>query len=687
MTVATNTVRFLYNQNDLTTNNLNSLTFIFGSPNIIPCVESHLINRENNTFRYNCGCTNIDRDNNIFIVKCNSINDLCGIYWIDKLGDDVSFDCPCEPFDNTNNTNINIDCSTGNEPQSIIFTNARAAFGYNIVSRFSIDFYNIEFNVGYSSTATTIIAANMRMYSEISFGYYSNSNLIKSALLPVTYNFGYYASSNLLYDPYNKFNENQIGQFLFGYTSLSNLLYNPYNAFNENQVGQFLFGYDLQNNFIFNPYNQFLDGTNNYTSSYFGYETVNNFIFNPYNQFNQDQIGTFSFGYSLQNNFIFNPYNQFDYPIYSYFGYDSSSSIKYSDDPYISPEIIYNFGYVSTNTVKYGNIIAKFDATNYFGYDTNSWVSYQAGFIADNYFGHQAQLRNIITSIRRATFINCISYFGISLHVNSYSPFYFDLSRTNCCTKIHKPLLHIEMSDEHDYDVKYGNHRGWGFASIADLQTQPRFYPSFSFGYSSSLIDNTIYIGHVEMSFGHSANVRGLYYEKNYDISYGNIIVDQNEIKVELTKPLDEGISNNKFDFGYSSWANLGASYALGTARHFFGYYSYHSLTVDEAMRGKFWFGYASTAFLNRRVSFIGENYVGFISTGIFYEEPYYMHFGYSAECNTIITENYVEFLEEGELINEYIYQTPNGDRDMDRPYQESIEGNEFIHALKGRCF
>ena len=64
MTVATNTVRFLYNQNDLTNNNLNSLTFIFGSPNIIPCVESHLINRENNTFRYNCGCTNIDRDNN-----------------------------------------------------------------------------------------------------------------------------------------------------------------------------------------------------------------------------------------------------------------------------------------------------------------------------------------------------------------------------------------------------------------------------------------------------------------------------------------------------------------------------------------------------------------------------------------------------------------------------------------------
>ena len=301
--------------------------------------------------------------------------------------------------------------------------------------------------------------------------------------------------------------------------------------------------------------------------------------------------------------------------------------------------------------------------------------------------GFEMELRNIITSIRRATFINCISYFGISLHVNSYSPFYFDLSRTNCCTKIHKPLLHIEMSDEHDYDVKYGNHRGWGFASIADLQTQPRFYPSFSFGYSSSLIDNTIYIGHVEMSFGHSANVRGLYYEKNYDISYGNIIVDQNEIKVELTKPLDEGISNNKFDFGYSSWANLGASYALGTARHFFGYYSYHSLTVDEAMRGKFWFGYDSTAFLNRRVSFIGENYVGFISTGIFYEEPYYMHFGYSAECNTIITENYVEFLEEGELINEYIYQTPNGDRDMDRPYQESIEGNEFIHALKGRCF
>ena len=190
------------------------------------------------------------------------------------------------------------------------------------------------------------------------------------------------------------------------------------------------------------------------------------------------------------------------------------------------------------------------------------------------------------------------------------------------------------------------------------------------------------------MSFGHSANVRGLYYEKNYDISYGTIIVDQNEIKVELTKPLDEGISNNKFDFGYSSWANLGASYALGTARHFFGYYSYHSLTVDEAMRGKFWFGYWSTARLNTWAVFQdNRNYFGFISTGVFYEKPYELYFGYSAECSTIITENYVEFLEEGELINEYIYQTPNGDRDMDRPYQESIEGNEFIHAIRGRCF
>ena len=442
-----------------------------------------------------------------------------------------------------------------------------------------------------------------------------------------------------------------------------------------------------QNNFIFNPYNQFLDGTNNYTSSYFGYETVNNFIFNPYNAFNQDQIGTFSFGYSLQNNFIFNPYNQFDGSIYSYFGYDSSSLIRYSDDPYISSEVIYNFGYVSTNTIRYGDNIAKFDAVNYFGYNSNNWISYHHGFIAYNYYGHKTQLRNIITSVRTAVFTKCISYFGISLHVNSYSPFYLDLSKTDCCTKIYKPLLHIEMTDEHDYDVRYGNHRGWGYASVADLQAQPRFSLSFSHGYSSELVDNTIYIGHVEMLYGYSVNIRGLYYEKNYDISYGNVIVDQNEIKVELTKPIDEGIQNNKLDFGYSSWANLGASYALGTTRHSFGFYSYYALTFDEAMRGNFLFGYRSDVRLNTWAVFQNNrNYFGFISTGIFYEKPYELYFGYSAECSTIITENYVEFLEEGELINEYIYQTENGDRDMDRPYQESIEGNEFIHVIKGRC-
>ena len=107
-----------------------------------------------------------------------------------------------------------------------------------------------------------------------------------------------------------------------------------------------------------------------------------------------------------------------------------------------------------------------------------------------------------------------------------------------------------------------------------------------------------------------------------------------------------------------------------------------------KLLRAKFLFGYWSTARLNTWAVFQDNiNYFGFISTGVFYEKPYELYFGYSAECSTIITENYVEFLEEGELINEYIYQTPNGDRDMDRPYQESIEGNEFIRAIRGRCF
>jgi hypothetical protein len=63
------------------------------------------------------------------------------------------------------------------------------------------------------------------------------------------------------------------------------------------------------------------------------------------------------------------------------------------------------------------------------------------------------------------------------------------------------------------------------------------------------------------------------------------------------------------------------------------------------------------------------------------------MYYGMSMECDALITENWVEFLEEGELNNEYLFQNKNGDIDESRPNGDSIEGYPFTRYIKGRCY
>lgn len=645
MVAGYNTIRFLFNQNDLTTSSENKVTFIFGTSTTAPP---------------------------------------CGVLWEDTFNGSVSFTCPCSPYED--NTNFVVNC-TGTPSKDIVFTNVKAQFGFNTNTRFSIDIYNSISTYGYTSIGA-IIASDMRIISESSIGYYSSSALYKTVYVSSSNQFGYSVTSNVLYDPYNKLiPDTEFAYSSVGYQTSTDIVFDPYNKLiPDNEHSDSSFGYNSLSNVIFNPYNEFFDA-GEYASSSIGYNTSSNIIFNPYNKFfDINEYGLSCFGYLASSSVQFNQLNPFNGNIYSYYGSSANSDIRYSDDPYIK-DINFYFGNSVNSTLKYADTYAYILSNQYYGYSSYSDAQYFPGFIGASNFGYNGKLRYFRTNVTTAIFNNCVAGFGFNLHDNSRRPFYFDLSNTSCCTKIYRQLKHIEMLDEHDYDVRYGNQIGWGIACVADFQTRPRFSASSSFGISSSVVDTSVYLGQIEFGYGLSANTRSMYLEKNYDIPYGNFIVNQNEIKVELTKPLDVSDPSHSFIFGSYMHTNFGACYNFGLTRHYVGFTSIWDLTVEEALRPIAMFGYSVKSNLGTTVSLYPYSYYGFSSKTTFYEVPYYMYQGYSSMCENIITENFVEFLEEGELNNDYIYQNENGDPDLDRPSKESIEGMPYTRYIKGRCY
>lgn len=647
MVAGYNTIRFLFNDEDLSSSSENKVTFIFGTAPVEPP---------------------------------------CGVIWQDTINGNVSFECACSPYED--NTNFVVNC-TGATSTEVVFTNVRAQVGFTSTTKFSIEIYNSISSYGYNSIGA-IIASDMRIISDANFGYYSYApTLSKTAYISSNQQFGYDSSTNILYNPYNKLlPDGEHSESVFGCTADSTVTYDPYNLlFAEGEFGTSVFGHYTSSVITYDPYNEFFDD-GEYGSSIFGYVASSYVIFNPYNEFFPvGQDGKFYFGYYNSSTVQFNQSNPFTGDINSYFGYSVDSNIRYSDDPYINDINAY-FGHDSYSSIKYADVRANISSNQYIGFTSYSEYQYAPGFITSSYFGYAGKLRYFRTNVTTAIFNNCISGFGFNLNDNGRRPYFFDLSRTECCTKISQQLKHIEMKDEHDYDVRYGNHIGWGIACIADFQTRPRFSANAYFGEASNVTDNSVYLGQIEIGFGLTANTRNMYLEKNYDIPYGNFIIDQNEIKVELTKPLDDADPNNSFILGYSAHTNLGACYNFGLTKHIVGFNSYlQELTIEEAIKPIAWFGYTSYSNLGRQASFYPLSYIGFTSRALFYENPYYMHYGYLSTCDDIITENFVELLEEGELDNDYIYQNENGDPDLDRPNKESIEGMPFTRYIKGRCY
>ena len=576
---------------------------------------------------------------------------------------------------------------------------ATASIGSSVNTIISYDVYNpiskdpLNVYVGFDSTSKIlynpynlfdVIGSSYFGVSSSSIIYYDIPNYVFTSDIN-TYT-GWYTNTNVFFDINNPVTTGPINYY-FGYDSTSTIFIDIPVDISPDPLNVYV-GYEVSTNILYNPYNLFFKNGDSLTLG-FGYHTPINVLVNPYNLFFKNgDVTTSVFGYHTPGNILYNPYNPM--PLFNpiEYGYGANAEIRYNDDHRVTPDdIILSVGYEVNADVKFGDYHVKFTPTTYVGFDSNAVTQLTIGFIAKSYIGFRLFTKYITFKQKFIDMGTAIAGFGYYLHNNHMSPYYIDLSKSECCAYDRNDIIHIEMTNEDDVDVRYGVELDYGLlSSIAEVTTAPRFFARSYFGVTSDSKDNSVYLGPFEIGFGMSCNVRGISGPLYIDMGNGNFITNQDEIKVEMTKPDDQYDRAYAFNYGYGSTVRLGTSAGLNPYPYNFGISSYVSVYVLEALRASFYFGNYVTARINLEVKLYPYSFFGFESVAYIYEAPYYMYTGFTMNVDAIITENFVELLEEGELDNNYLFQTPAGDIDESRPNGESIEGYPFTRYVNGRC-
>lgn len=709
-------VLFLFNSCD-TTGSDSEVKFIFGcDDSVVPpnCTEQSAINYGSNTFSFDCGCKYIDYTSNTFVYNCSEeTSSACGILWTDSVSGSVNIQCPCEPY--SDNSNITLNCNDTTPPGQVYLENIRAHFGFESSTKFVVSINDINSYFGFDSTLLDIQVLDMRIENGQHFGFTAESALAAYKIISSEIEFGF----DSLVEDIRVLDLRVENEQHFGFESNVHVSYNPYHNFDrviESTFGLELFVQDIiVPDLRINNIQYFGFDAQSAVQTYalfsaemeFGVESSSHISYNPYHNF--DRVIESEFGFDSTARISYNPYHNFNRIIYTSFGFDSEAHISYNPYHNFNRVIESDFGFASTANIKYGNPnisdapleayfgyssavddieveVGKytFSPNSYFGFDSTFDMLYTIGFRANAYFDtYRSRIQYLVIGYSKPTF-TATAAFGFELLDNNNRTRYFDLSRTTCCTKMPYELLQFELLDTDDWTAQYGLHRGWALTSTAVLSTEQRLASTFGFGYEFRLTDRTVYLGHCISYFGYSGYNRALTLDINFELGYGNFTTDPNEIKVEMTKPHDVFVNNYYATLGLYSSVKLGIPYAVKSIGAI-GWQSSSVLTLEKLIPIAH-FGFYSHAVLNRQARIESENGFGYYNAAIIYEEPYIVPFGFYSEF-TIITENYVELLDNGELINEYRFLTPSNDHDTERPYQVSIEGYPYVHQIKGRCY
>lgn len=644
--MAGNKLTFLFIDNDKIDVNKTSVNFIFGEkPAVVlpSCPDRSLIDPLKTTFDFTCSCNYIDPTNGSFTQPCGATNNQSSFGTINSYQ------------------------------------------GYSSDVLFSYVINDVITNYG-SQSDSAIVAADMRFPHDYNYGFTSDSVVYKSTNLDSDMTYGSQSDVFVLYNPYNQLSLDNIDN-LYGQQSDVFVLYNPYNELLVSGITtDSLYGQQSDVFLLYNPYTLLLvSGVT--ADSLYGQQVNTLMTFKQWENLVPDyQTIDAQYGQQSDSWIQYNPYTELlvsGITTDALYGASADSTMRYSDDPYINNIEFYNM-HSSDGDIQISVGQFVFAADAFQGFSTDGVLEYTLGLAATAYQGMNSDLLFIMTGRQSATFI-ASSYVGHSL-LNIYHPFNIDLNNNACCVYVKDDLRHIEMLDEPKYNRDYTDVDMIGMRVDAVLTAQPRFSPTASYGTESKIIDPTVYLNGFEFHHGVSANVRTMTIETSFDLTVGNFLVDQNEIKVELTKPDDIVVDDYTFTQGMTSKVDLGIIQNMASD-YTYGYYTDFSLTFDSPMRPDFFYGAQSYFTLATQTIINTDMTFGWQSNGGFYEPPIDGQFGWTAECSDISADYLVELLEEGELHNNYLFQTPNGDIDKSKPNGESLEGYEYTHYVQGRCY
>lgn len=774
-----NKLIFLFKDNEKIDVSKTSVSFIFGDAPAIPvtpCVTNPKIDYSSNTFG-SCDCNYINYADNTFEQRCvpppppNCTTDL----YFDPTKTSFTYNCLCDT--KTDSNDFYVDCSTGGGTgQEIDFGLIINNYGVSSSVRFSIDLYNLQSVIGFSSDSA-IAVADMRLPQTYGYGFASNTVLLKHTFIQNDFVFGHEVKSLISYDDRNYF-DTDINAFM-SHQFDPKIIFDPYHEFNrvvgfdygqhlnalitydilslfdgniENYYGyaaNSLISYDTKNKFEFpfNIYNgvysttliTYDDSSNkfdgdingqygidvNSTISYaypnpfllpfigqYGFDSTTLMSFGDINPFPTiivsghgfdstfalntkliedliafNKTADVSYGFSTNAFLLYNAYNpiledgkSFD----SYYGVDSTSIMRYSDDPYIN-NVVATIDFDSSFELDTQEGLYTLAADLSYGFDYNPNLEYTVGLSATGYYGIQSRILYIAT-LNAGVYLNPTMNFGHVLRQYDELDYTaLDLMRSACCRFHKSDLTRIEMLDEPKYNRDYSETDVFASKVEIMLSTAPRFQVSFESGMYSEIIDNSNYLS-VDFRQGVSGKVRDMIFDSSLDLVGGNFIVDQNEIKVEMTKPEDTPFTLYGFGYGYRSQVDL----SIVQNYNMVGNYG-HSFTfdmfVDSALRGNMIHGFQLWTSLGTSVTIPNTLYQGWESRTVFYEPTYDCSYGITSTVDELYTKNFVEFIDDGEVKNEYIHQNKNGDPDLTKPNGVSLEGYVYTHYIKGRCY
>lgn len=268
---------------------------------------------------------------------------------------------------------------------------------------------------------------------------------------------------------------------------------------------------------------------------------------------------------------------------------------------------------------------------------------------------------------------------SVMTQVDMGSATYFDLTTDECCGERAESnnLLFVIEKGMLPEEVGFGDRTFMTF----DLSCAPRMRVEFSTGERMSLVDTVDYL---EVHFETPLQSFGINWEADmrHRLCKGYFIPTGDWIATELTDILPEDCYTDRIYSGESMHCELSDSFSIypqpgadGTALSFT--FSTNPPMVFNAYAGeRMWWDT-----FDLRSAYKGER-----MTVSFYEPPIPIYAGSFAEFN-IETENYVRFLEEGCLENEFRFQTKDGDEIPELFNPVPVEGEPYQHDIRGECF